>query len=126
MAKLTIKQKLKVLSYIRKELLNENTNKFPIALFLCTEFGNAVALLGYYEWRLPDVSEAFIELEAEIIRIGFENNSEYMFPGQLYFKNDKGEIVETNDLAGKSAIWYNKIKLEMVSRVRKQLTKGKY
>ncbi len=125
MKTLTIKQKLSVLSHIRKELISENKITYPYAKFLCTAFRYAVYCLGYQR-KYGNKSDIFPELKAEIIRIGLENNETYIFPNQLYFKNDDGKLVETNHLRGKNVIWYNKKKLEMVSTVRKQITKGKY
>ncbi len=119
MKTLTIKQKLSVLSYIKKELISENKIDYPETKFICLEFDNAVSCLYNND------IDIFPELEAEITRIGLENNETYIFPGQLYFKND-GKLVETNGLAGMSAIWYNKKKLEIVNTVRKQLAKRKY
>ena len=125
MENLTIKQKLKVLSYIRKELLRINNLKNPYCDFICIEFRkiikyNEFNFLNYY------ISNVFPELVTEIRRVGILHNPDYVFPNQLCFKDESGEIVETNNLSGEKAIWYNKIKLDMVSRVRKQLTKGKY
>jgi len=118
---LTIKEKLTILSYIKNELLNENTKKYPATGFICIKFEDVM----YDMYNIHGLNlnmDIFPELKAEIIRVGFENNTHYFFPSQLYFTDVDGNLVETNGLCGKQAIWYNKKKLEIVSKVRKKLT----
>lgn len=105
------RQKVNVLSKIRKKIRAATD-----AEFICNLFEEAIQCEG----KPNRMSDIFPELADEIRRVGIENEgSHYWFPSALCYYAD-GKLLHLSNPE------YNKRKLELISRVRKQLTGGKW
>jgi len=112
---MTLKEKLKSISHIRKTI---KANLSLVQIFICHLYADMIFDNEY------DMEEDFPELAAEITKTGKEHDPEYYFPKALSFMED-GYLKTSCSTPDEHRI-YNTHKLELISRVRKQLTKGKY
>jgi len=105
-----IKQKLRTLSYLYKTI---NENQESDTYFLCILYKN-------FNGKTKKMIDEFPELAAEIIKIGQEHDPSYEFPNALQFKDVNGILVISSRTKEKF-VEYNIHKLELISRVKKQL-----
>jgi len=111
---MTIKKKLKFLTYVR-EVLEENLSIEQV--FICNAFNN------FHYSRSNYIIEDFPELVAQIIKVGEKHNSIYRFPTALSFIEDG--VLKMNISTPEEIRIYNTHKLELISRVLDELTKNK-
>ena len=119
---MNVKQKLKALSYIRKRISEQLNHELT---FICNEFNDWVEDNLYEENEpLPTMDDEFPELKTEIIRVGTIHDPHYRWLTALDFKDEDGSTQSIHGQAGREI--YNRQKLNIISDVRQQLTKGKY
>ena len=121
--KFTIKEKLKILSWMRKNIMKHFSGRNH---YLCHTYDDVLFAMDYIKYNnfSSDMSW-FPELKAEIIKIATKHNKDYKWNGQIEF-DYKGIRLPGNGNTSHEMNVYNEVKLDIISTVRQQLTKGKY